>query len=274
MIHIKSRREIGMMRQAGQIVADVHKLMKELVRPGVSTWELDKEAEALIRSRGAKPTFKGYHEFPGTLCVSINQVVVHGIPNKNHKLKEGDIIGIDCGATLNGYIGDSAWTYAVGKVDPRLTQLMEVTEASLWAAIQAAKVGGRISDIGRAVEGVVNPYGYGIVRDFCGHGVGTSLHEDPQVPNYSERDKGQRMREGLCIAIEPMINMGTYETKLLSDGWTVVTLDGKASAHFEHSIAVLPEGPYILTALNEEIATRFQQRAEQASPSATQSSVV
>lgn len=265
MITLKSKSEIELMREAGRIVAEVHRDMKELVRPGVTTWELDQHAEAKIRAAGALPTFKGYNNFPATLCTSLNSQVVHGIPSKSVKLKEGDIIGIDCGATLKGYIGDSAWTYCVGNVHPSLKKLLEVTEASLWAAIDAARVGNRISDIGRAVESIVNPHNYGIVRDFCGHGVGTKLHEDPQVPNYaSDREKGLRIKAGLCIAIEPMINMGTARTRMLKDGWTVVTTDNQASAHFEHSIAITEEGPIVLTALNDEIAFRFIRSAQAA----------
>lgn len=259
---LKSAAEIEIMRQAGRMVAEIHRDMKEMVRPGVTTWELDQYAESKIRAGGGLPTFKGYNGFPATLCTSINQQVVHGIPSKNVKLKEGDIIGIDCGVTYRGYIGDSAWTYCVGEVRPELKQLLEVTEASLWAAINAARVGARISAIGQAVEDTVRPYRYGIVRDFCGHGVGTQLHEDPQVPNYMDAKKGQRMRAGLCIAIEPMINMGSHETKMLKDNWTVVTVDGRYSAHFEHSIAVTNEGPIILTALNDEIAFKFIERPE------------
>lgn len=257
MITVKSKSELEIMRRAGQIVAEVHRDLKEMIRPGISTWELDAYAEAKIRKEGGLPTFKGYNGFPATLCTSINEQVVHGIPNKNAKLKEGDIIGIDCGVTFRGYIGDSAWTYPVGEIIPEARKLLEATEESLWRAIDAARVGNRLHDIGHAVETYVNQFGYGIVRDFCGHGVGSQLHEDPQVPNYGKAGTGPRIREGWCLALEPMITLGTEETRILKDKWTVVTLDGRASAHFEHSIAVTADGPLILTALTEEISTRF-----------------
>lgn len=260
MITTKSRSELEIMREAGRIVAEVHKGMKELIRPGVTTWDLDAWAESKIRSYKAIPTFKGYRQFPATLCTSVNEVVVHGIPSKKVKLKEGDIIGVDCGVTYRGYVGDSAWTYTVGAVKPEVKKLLEVTEASMWNGIQAVKVGARIQDVGIAVENTVNPHRYGIVRDFCGHGVGTNLHEDPQVPNYinnDSNDKSLKMRVGLCIAIEPMINMGTWQTRILRDGWTVVTTDGKHSAHFEHTVACTAEGPLILTALDDEVAFKF-----------------
>jgi methionyl aminopeptidase len=257
MITTKSKSELELMRHAGRIVAEVHRDMREMIRPGVTTGELDAYAEAKIRAAGALPTFKGYNGFPATLCTSINEQVVHGIPSKNTKLKEGDIIGIDCGATYRGYVGDSAWTYAVGEISPVLKKLLEDTEESLWRGINAARVGNRVSDIGAAVEAYIAPRGYGIVRDFCGHGVGTRLHEDPQVPNYGQPGKGLRLRAGWCLAIEPMINLGVETTRTLKDKWTVVTTDGKASAHFEHSLAITPEGPLILTALTDELAFRF-----------------
>lgn len=257
MITTKSKSELELMRQAGRIVAEVHRDMREMVRPGITTAELDAYAEARIRAAGAVPTFKGYNGFPATLCTSVNEQVVHGIPSKNTRLKEGDIIGIDVGATFHGYVGDSAWTYAVGEISPELKKLLEATEESLWRAIDAARVGSRISDIGHAVESFIAPRGYGIVRDFCGHGVGTRLHEDPQIPNYGQPGRGLRLRAGWCIAIEPMINLGVETTRTLKDKWTVVTTDGKASAHFEHSIALTPEGPLVLTALTEELYTRF-----------------
>ncbi len=257
MIPAKSRSEIEIMREAGRIVAEVHAGMRELVRPGVTTYELDRWAEDKIRSRGAVPTFKGYRGFPASLCTSVNEQVVHGIPSKKVKLKEGDIIGIDVGATYRGYVGDSAWTYAVGQVAPELQALMRATEEALWRAIQAARVGNRIGDIGHAVESYILPLGYGIVRDFCGHGVGTSMHEEPQVPNYGRPGKGPRLKAGYCIAIEPMINLGVEETVVLDDQWTVVTADRKPSAHFEHSIAITREGPMILTALDDSLARKF-----------------
>ena len=257
MITTKSKSELELMRIAGRIVAEVHREVRRMVRPGVTTSELDAFAEDLIRAAGATPTFKGYNGFPATLCTSVNEQVVHGIPSRNVRLKEGDIIGVDCGATYKGYIGDSAWTYAVGEIRPELKALLAAAEESLWRGIGAARVGNRISDIGAAVEGYIQPLGYGIVRDFCGHGVGNKLHEEPQVPNYGEPGRGPRLKAGWCLAIEPMINLGGDTTRILKDKWTVVTMDGKASAHFEHSLAITPEGPEILTTLDEELATRF-----------------
>lgn len=260
MITTKSRSELEIMREAGRIVAEVHRDMKAMVQPGITTWELDAYAESKIRKDKAIPTFKGYRGFPATLCTSVNEVVVHGIPSRKVKLKEGDVIGIDCGVTYRGYVGDSAWTYTVGAVKPETKKLLEVTEAAMWSGLQAVRVGGRIQDVALAVEEIVRPHRYGIVRDFCGHGVGSNLHEDPQVPNYIDndsRDKGLKIRAGVCLAIEPMINMGTWQIKILKDEWTVVTIDGKPSAHFEHSVACTPEGPLILTALNDDIAFKF-----------------
>ena len=257
MIKRKSKAEIEALREAGRIVAEVHQLMKEMVRPGVSTGELDERAEAYIRSRGGIPTFKGYHGFPASLCTSINDEVVHGIPSHERILKEGDIIGIDVGVTLKGYVGDGAWTYTVGKVDDEVLKLLKATEESLWRAIDAARVGNRVSDIGHAVESYIAPMGYGIVRDYCGHGVGTQLHEAPQVPNYGRPRRGNRLRRGWTLALEPMINMGSAETVLEDDEWTVTTIDGQPSAHFEHSIAITDEGPLVLTTLDESLHTRF-----------------
>jgi len=257
MIRRKSATELELMRHAGYIVALVHAGLREMVKPGVTTAELDEWAEDKIRSEGVIPTFKGYSGFPATLCTSVNEQVVHGIPSKKVKLREGDIIGIDIGATYHGYVGDSAWSYKVGKVSSEVERLLEVTENALWHGIQAAQVGNRVSDIGWAVESFVAPWGYGIVRDYCGHGVGSEMHEHPQIPNYGPPGKGDRLRPGNCLAIEPMINLGTEKTRTLRDKWTVVTLDGKPSAHFEHSIAVTREGPLILTALTEEISRKF-----------------
>jgi len=258
MITIKSKSEIELMRRAGQIVADVHADLKEMICPGITTWELDAYAEHKIRAAGAIPTFKGYGGFPGSLCTSVNEQVVHGIPSKKQVLREGDIIGIDCGATFRGYVGDSAWSYAVGEISEERQKLLAATEEALWRAIDASRIGNRLQDVGHAVESYISPIGYGIVRDFCGHGVGARMHEEPQVPNYGRPGRGPRLKAGWCIAIEPMVNMGVETTKTLKDGWTVITTDGKPSAHFEHSIAITSEGPLILTALTEEISTRFQ----------------
>ncbi|MBD91308.1 MAG: type I methionyl aminopeptidase [Deltaproteobacteria bacterium] len=255
MIVRKSRAEIEKMRLAGQVVADVHKMLQDIVVPGVTTAELDKKAEALIRSRGADPTFKGYRVgrevFPATLCVSVNEEIVHGIPG-SRVLEEGDLLSVDCGATLSGYVGDSAISLAVGRVSKDVEELMERTKASLYAGINMARPGNRIGDIGHAVSSSVAPYGYGVVQDFCGHGVGRRLHEEPQIPNYGIPGTGRRIKSGWCLAIEPMINLGTHETRMLEDGWTVITADRLASAHFEHSIAVTDDGPIILTSRGDD----------------------
>jgi len=243
------------MRLAGQVVADVHKMLQDIVRPGITTSELDRRAEELIRSRGATPTFKGYQVgrevFPATLCVSVNEEVVHGIPG-SRVLEEGDLLAVDCGATLDGYVGDSAISLGVGKVSEEIEQLMARTRDSLYAGIAAAMPGNRIGDIGHAVSSSVAPYGYGVVQDFCGHGVGRRLHEEPQIPNYGIPGTGRRLKAGWCLAIEPMINLGTHETRTLDDGWTVVTADRLPSAHFEHSIALTDDGPIILTSRGDD----------------------
>ena len=256
MITVKSRSELVTMRRAGQIVAEVHAGMKEMVRPGISTAELDTWAESHIRGAGATPTFKGYNGFPSSLCISVNEEVIHGIPGRR-KLKEGDLVSIDCGATYKNYVGDSAWSYSVGRVSDERKSLMEATEGSLWKAVDKARIGNRLYDIGSAVQTHVETLGYGIVRDYCGHGVGTRLHEDPQVPNYGRAGTGPRLKPGWVLAIEPMVTMGGPDVKLLKDDWTVVTKDGLSAAHFEHTIAITREGPIVLTALTDEIAYRF-----------------
>ena len=242
----KSAREIELMRAAGRIVAEVHVLLTKLVEPGVTLLELDAAAEAHIRKRGATPTFKGYKGFPATLCLSVNEEVVHGIPSKR-KLASGDIVSIDCGATLEGYVGDSAVTLPVGDVGPAILDLLRTTEESLYRGIEAAVDGARLHDISFAIQRHIEPKGYGIVREYCGHGVGRRLHEAPQVPNYGLAGSGPRIRSGWCLALEPMVNLGTHEVVTLADGWTVVTKDRRPSAHFEHSIAVTDHGPLILT---------------------------
>jgi len=242
----KTAQEIEKMREAGRVVGLALKLMGTLVEPGVKTETLDKEAEKLIRKHNAIPTFKGYGGFPASICVSVNEEVVHGIPGKR-RLKEGDIVSIDCGATLNGYIGDAALTLPVGRVDPELVALMETTRAGREAGIDKARVGNRLGDISAAVEARANERRFGVVRDYCGHGVGAELHEAPQVPNYGTPNTGPQILKGWAIAIEPMFNLGTARVRVLNDGWTVVTYDGRPSAHFEHSIAVTEKGPVILT---------------------------
>lgn len=260
MIVRKSKAEIEKMRRAGQVVADVHKAVREIVRPGVSTWELDQLAEKIIRKAGAEPTFMGYGghgdvpPFPASLCISINEEVVHGIPSKTRILEEGDIVAIDCGATLDGYVGDSAVTWPVGKVTPELEALLEHTRASLYAAIEKCVPGNRLGDVSHAVEAYVRPHGYGLVEDYCGHGVGRRLHEEPQVPNLGIPGTGRRLKSGWCLAIEPMVNLGTHETVTLDDKWTVITADRLASAHFEHSVAITDDGPLILTSRGDDPA--------------------
>lgn len=256
MITSKSKKEIAIMRRAGQIVAEVHAAMKEMVRPGITTQELDAWAENHIRSSDAIPTFKGYNGFPATLCISVNEEVIHGFPSK-YRLKEGDIVSIDCGATFQNYVGDSAWTYAVGEISAEKAALLKATEEALWRGIDQARVGKRLYDIGAAVQSYAEGQGYSVVRDYCGHGVGTRLHEDPQVPNYGRKGTGPRLKAGWVIAIEPMINAGKAETRVLKDDWTVVTKDGRPSAHFEHTLAITKEGPILMTALTDEIAYRF-----------------
>ena len=246
MIVLKTKAEIEKMRAAGKIVAETLKLLRKMVAPGVKTAALDKAAERHIRERGAAPTFKGYNGFPSALCISLNEQVVHGFPSAR-RLREGDILSIDCGATLNGYIGDSAITICVGRCDPAVTALVETTEKALHAAIAAAIPGSRLGDVSHAVEKVARASNYGIVREYCGHGVGRELHEGPQVPNFGKPGTGPTLRPGWTIAIEPMLNLGGDAVKVLDDGWTVVTQDGRPSAHFELTIAVTDEGADILT---------------------------
>lgn len=249
MITLKSKREIDFMREAGRIVAETHQLLQESLKPGISTLELDEIAERYIRSKNAIPSFKNYHGFPGSICASINNVVVHGIPSKEIIVKEGDIISLDIGAILNGYHGDAARTVACGKVSEEAQKLIDVTEKSFFAGIEQAVIGNRLSDISHAVQIYAEQFGFGVVRDFCGHGIGVQLHEEPQIPNYGNPGHGPRLKAGMCLAIEPMINLGTYEVEVLGDNWTTVTLDGKLSAHYENTIAITEEGPVILTAL-------------------------
>lgn len=249
MIIRKSKAEIEKMRHAGQIVGRVLRRLSAMVEPGITTRDLDSEAERMIREAGAYPTFKGYHGYPASICASINDEVVHGIPG-NRRLREGDIIGIDCGATYQGYVGDSAITVAVGKVSDDVVRLMETTRESLYAAIEKCRVGNRLGDVCHAVQAHVEPLGYSIVRNYCGHGIGRAMHEEPQVPNYGRPGTGPVLREGLVLAIEPMVNLGRHETKVLADGWTVITLDGRPSAHFEHTVAITNEGPQVLTELD------------------------
>jgi methionyl aminopeptidase len=249
MIIRKSRAEIEKMRVAGQIVARVLNRLSAMVEPGLTTLDLDQEAERMIRQAGAIPTFKGYRGFPKSICASINDEVVHGIPSKR-KLQEGDIVSIDCGATYLGYVGDAAVTVAVGQISEPVKRLLEATEESLYKAIEQCQIGNRLHDVSYAVQSYVEPLGFSVVRNYCGHGVGRAMHEEPQVPNYGKPGTGPVLREGLVIAIEPMINLGRHETKQLADGWTVITMDGCPSAHFEHTVAITQEGPQVLTSRN------------------------
>lgn len=248
MIILKSQREINYLRDAGRVVAQALVEVKKAVKPEVTTQELDQIAEEYIKSCGAIPAFKGYHGFSGNICASVNEEVVHGIPGLR-KLKNGDNVSIDIGAVINGYYGDAAITVPVGVVDAEVQQLLDVTEQSLYKGIEQAIAGNSLGDISHAIQAHAEQYGYGVVRDFVGHGIGRSMHEDPQIPNYGIPGRGPRLKSGMTLAIEPMINMGTHEVKVLEDGWTVVTADNKRSAHFEHTVAITPEGPEILTKL-------------------------
>jgi len=246
MIIIKSSREIEQLRRPNAIVAEVLQRLRKAVLPGVTTRELDQITEDVILSKGALPAFKGYRGYPATLCASINEQVVHGIPNQR-RLEEGDIVSLDVGASLNGYFGDAAITLPVGTVDPEAERLLKVTEQALTLGIEQARKGNRLFDISFAVQSWVESHGFSVVRDFVGHGIGKSLHEEPQIPNFGAPHQGPRLEEGMVFALEPMVNEGTYEVKILSDGWTVVTADRKRSAHFEHTIAVTDSDPEILT---------------------------
>ena len=248
MVTLKSPREIDTMAKAGAIVAACHELCRQLVKPGISTEALDREAEKFIRSRpGAKPSFKGLYGFPKSLCISINEEVVHGIPSAKRILREGNIVSIDCGVYLDGFHADSAITVPVGEVGPAVARFLTTTERALAAGIKQAVLGNFTGDIGHAIQTVAEAEGYGVIRELVGHGVGARMHEDPQVPNHGKPRRGERLLEGLTIAIEPMITMGDYKTKLLADKWTVVTADGSMAAHFEHTVAVTKDGPRILT---------------------------
>ena len=251
MIELKSPQEIDKMRRANLIVAEVLDELAQSARPGVRTVELDQIAETMTLKRGARPAFKGYNVggrvFPSSLCISINDEIVHGIPSRDRALAEGDIVGLDFGVIFEGYYGDSARTVAVGRVDSEDERLMMVTEQALWAGIDQVRPGRRLGDLSAAIQECVEGAGFSVVREFVGHGIGKRLHEEPQVPNYGVRDRGMRLREGMVLAIEPMVNAGGPEVRIKEDGWTAVTRDGRRSAHFEHSVAVTAEGPYVLS---------------------------
>lgn len=247
MISIKTARELSKMKDAGRISANALKLAGEAVKPGVSTLEIDTIVRKYIEGQGAKPSFLGYGGFPASACISVNDVVIHGIPSKNCILKSGDIVSIDVGAFYEGFHGDNAWTFPCGEISKEAAALLKATEESLFKGIEQAIVGNRIGDIGSAVQRYVEARNYSVVRDFVGHGVGAKLHEDPSVPNYGTPGRGVRLMPGMTLAIEPMINAGTHKVRVLDDEWTTVTLDGKLSAHFEKSVAITPDGPVILT---------------------------
>ncbi len=248
-INIKSKREIEIMRDANKIVAEVLFILRDIIEPGMSTEFLNRKAEEITEKRGAVPAFKGYMGYPKSLCVSVNEEIVHGIPSKKKKIKDGDIVSLDYGVVYKGYYGDAALTVGVGEISEIAKKLMEVTEESLYKGIEAARPGNHLGDIGYAVQSYVEANGFNVVRDFVGHGIGKKLHEEPQVPNYGNPGEGVVLREGMTIAIEPMVTEGTWKIKVLSDGWTAVTADGKLAAHFEHTIVITDNGPEILSRL-------------------------
>ncbi|PYR18906.1 MAG: type I methionyl aminopeptidase [Acidobacteria bacterium] len=256
MIICRSADELERMREAGRLVGEVLAELAGLVAPGVTTADLDAVAEKRIARAGATPAFKGYHGYPATICASINDEVIHGIPSGRRLLNDGDIISIDVGASLNGYFGDSAITLPVGQVSEEAATLLRVTEEALYKAIDRVRPGSRISDLGHAVQKHVEAYGFSVVREFVGHGIGQRMHEEPQVPNYGDPGRGPRLTEGMVLAIEPMVNAGKPAVKVLGDGWTAVTRDSSLSAHFEHTVAVTADGPWILTSREVPVAAR------------------
>jgi methionyl aminopeptidase len=246
----KSAAELDRMFAANQLGARVLEALRRLIVPGATTADIDREAERMVRDAGALPAFKGYRGYPATVCASVNDEVVHGIPSAR-RLREGDILSLDMGVKLDGFYGDCAITAGVGRIEPEIERLLRVTRESLELGIAQVRVGGRVSDIGHAVQEHVERHGFSVVREFVGHGIGAQLHEEPQVPNYGPSGRGPRLADGMVIAIEPMVNMGKAAVKVLGDGWTAVTVDGALSAHFEHTVAVTPAGPWILTQLPE-----------------------
>ena len=269
MIKIKTREEIELMRESALIVSKTLGILAAEVKPGVTTLQLDKLAEEFIRDQGAEPGFLGLYDFPNTLCMSPNSQVVHGIPN-NKPLENGDIISIDCGAFKNGFYGDHAYTFEVGEVTEELKKLLEVTKQSLYEGIREFKAGNRVGDVGFAIQNYCEAHGYGVVRELVGHGLGRKMHEDPEMPNYGKRGRGKQFKEGMVVAIEPMINLGTHKTKHLSDGWTILTADGKPSVHFEHDVAIVNGKPELLSTfkyvnevlgIDSNVEDEFRQKA-------------
>lgn len=242
------------MREAGRLVAQTHQMVREILRPGITTGEIDRRVEEMIRGRGAIPSFKNYpnsaggRPYPGSCCISVNEELVHGIPG-SRRLLDGDIVSVDIGVILKGYHGDSGWTYAIGEISPEARRLLEVTEQSLWAAIDRSRDGGHLGDIGHTVQRVVESNGFHIVREYVGHGIGRKMHEDPQIPNFGEPGRGPRLRAGMTLAIEPMVQAGDARTETLADDWTVVSYDRSLAAHFEHTVAITKDGPVLLTIL-------------------------
>jgi len=263
MIIAKSQKDLDKMRAVGELIAEVREALRAMVEPGISTMELNRAAERMIRDAGAIPTFIGYHGFPYAICASVNDEIVHGF-SKETPLKEGDIASLDMAATYQGFVGDTATTVPVGEISDELAQLIKVTDECLAFGIEQSRVNNRIGDIGWAVQQHAEKSGYGIVRDYTGHGIGRAMHEAPQIPNYGRPGTREKIRAGYCFAIEPMLNLGTHETRTLDDGWTVVTLDGKASAHAEHTIAVTVDGPEILTLTKEQKLRLSAAKAETA----------
>ena len=251
MITIKSSREIKLMQEASQILVQARQALFKMIQPGISTEALDQKADTVIRSLGGIPSFKNYEGYPKSICTSVNEVVIHGIPSSKIILKEGDIISIDIGVNVKGYHADSAFTYAVGNISSEAKQLLEITEKALYIGIEEAKPGNYVSNIGHAIETFIKPYGYGIVETFTGHGIGKELHEAPQVLNYGPKNQGPKLKPGMTICIEPMVNLGTKDVQVLKDGWTVVTKDKRLSAHFEHMVLITEDGCEIMTTLKE-----------------------
>lgn len=261
MIIAKSAKDLDKMRAVGELIADVREALRVMVRPGISTMDLNNAADKMIRDAGAIPTFIGYHGFPYAICASVNHEIVHGFSKKD-PLKDGDIVSLDMAATYQGFVGDTAMTVPVGEITEELKQLIRVTEECLEFGIQACRINNRIGDIGWAIQQHAEKHGYGIVRDYTGHGIGRHMHESPQIPNYGRAGTKERIRAGYCFAIEPMLNLGTAETRTLSDKWTVVTLDGQPSAHAEHTLAVTIDGPEVLTLTKEQKRIRQNKQAE------------